>query len=182
MRIDKFLKVSRLIKRRTVANEVADAGRIVVNGREVKASYQVKIGDEIEIMFCTKPVKLKVLSVVIIFSSRAPQTSMGLNMEPGSKVLEILKLFQVLLSISACFWLSKDSNSSRGKLIGMVGSLGSEVFDEAEASISPVLGSITSMDAVSQGNSSMASLTPSSAIFCIFMSMVDVTEQPFSGA
>ena len=45
MRIDKFLKVSRLIKRRTVANEVADAGRIVVNGREVKASYQVKIGD-----------------------------------------------------------------------------------------------------------------------------------------
>ena len=53
MRIDKFLKVSRLIKRRTVANEVADAGRIVVNGREVKASYQVKIGDEIEIMFGT---------------------------------------------------------------------------------------------------------------------------------
>ena len=47
MRIDKFLKVSRLIKRRTVANEVADAGRISVNGREVKASYQVKIGDEI---------------------------------------------------------------------------------------------------------------------------------------
>ena len=47
MRIDKFLKVSRLIKRRTVANEVADAGRIVVNGREVKASYQVKVGDEV---------------------------------------------------------------------------------------------------------------------------------------
>lgn len=63
MRIDKFLKVSRLIKRRTVANEVADAGRIIVNGREVKASYQVKIGDEIEIMFGTKPVKVKVLSV-----------------------------------------------------------------------------------------------------------------------
>lgn len=63
MRIDKFLKVSRLIKRRTVANEVADAGRICVNGREVKASYQVKIGDEIEIMFGTKPVKVKVLNV-----------------------------------------------------------------------------------------------------------------------
>lgn len=59
MRIDKFLKVSRLIKRRTVANEVADAGRIVVNGREVKASYQVKIGDEIEIMFGTKTRKGK---------------------------------------------------------------------------------------------------------------------------
>lgn len=63
MRIDKFLKVSRLIKRRTVANEVADAGRIIVNGREVKASYQVKIGDEVQIMFGTKPVKVKVLSV-----------------------------------------------------------------------------------------------------------------------
>ena len=68
MRIDKFLKVSRLIKRRTVANEVADAGRIVVNGREVKASYQVKIGDEIEIMFGTKPVQVKVLSVDNIVS------------------------------------------------------------------------------------------------------------------
>ena len=62
------MKVSRLIKRRTVANEVADAGRIVVNGREVKASYQVKIGDEIEIMFGTKPVKVKVLSVDNIVS------------------------------------------------------------------------------------------------------------------
>ncbi len=63
MRIDKFLKVSRLIKRRTVANEVRDAGRIIVNGREVKASYQVKIGDIVEIMFGTKPLKVKVLSV-----------------------------------------------------------------------------------------------------------------------
>ena len=63
MRIDKFLKVSRLIKRRTVANEVADAGRIIVTGREVKASYQVKIGDEVQIMFGTKPVKVKVLSI-----------------------------------------------------------------------------------------------------------------------
>ena len=63
MRIDKFLKVSRLNKRRTVANEVADAGRIIVNGREVKASYQVKIGDEVQIMFGTKPVKVKVLSI-----------------------------------------------------------------------------------------------------------------------
>ena len=68
MRIDKFLKVSRIIKRRTVANEVADAGRIIVNGREVKASYQVKIGDEIQIMFGTKPVKVKVLSVENVVS------------------------------------------------------------------------------------------------------------------
>ena len=55
MRIDKFLKVSRLIKRRTVANEVADAGRILVNGRPVKASYAVKEGDEIEIAFGNTP-------------------------------------------------------------------------------------------------------------------------------
>lgn len=63
MRIDKYLKVSRLIKRRTVANDVADAGRIMVNGKQVKASYQVKIGDVIEIGFSSRPVKAKVLSI-----------------------------------------------------------------------------------------------------------------------
>ena len=62
MRIDKYLKVSRLIKRRTVANEVADAGRIIVNGKPAKASYAVKEGDVIEITFGTRPVKVKVLS------------------------------------------------------------------------------------------------------------------------
>ena len=63
MRIDKFLKVSRLIKRRTVANEACDAGRISVNGKVVKASYDVKVGDVIEITFGTKTVKAKVISV-----------------------------------------------------------------------------------------------------------------------
>ena len=63
MRIDKYLKVSRLIKRRTVANEVADAGRISVNGRPVKASYSVKIGDEIEIAFGQRPVRVRVVSL-----------------------------------------------------------------------------------------------------------------------
>ena len=63
MRIDKFLKVSRLIKRRTVANEVADAGRIDVNGRPVKASYQVKVGDVIEVAFGNRTVKARVLSI-----------------------------------------------------------------------------------------------------------------------
>lgn len=63
MRIDKFLKVSRLIKRRTVANEVADAGRIMVNDRPAKASYQVKEGDIIEIAFGQKPVRVKVTSI-----------------------------------------------------------------------------------------------------------------------
>jgi ribosomal 50S subunit-recycling heat shock protein len=63
VRIDKFLKVSRLIKRRTVANEACDAGRISVNGKVVKASYDVKVGDVIEITFGTKTVKAKVISV-----------------------------------------------------------------------------------------------------------------------
>ena len=62
MRLDKYLKVSRLIKRRTVANEVADAGRILVNGKVVKASYNVKEGDIIEITFGNRPVKVRVLS------------------------------------------------------------------------------------------------------------------------
>ena len=61
MRIDKFMKVSRLIKRRTVANEVADAGRITVNGKPVKASYAVKEGDVIEVAF-GQPVRVKVVS------------------------------------------------------------------------------------------------------------------------
>ena len=60
MRIDKFLKVSRLIKRRTIANEACDAGRILVNGKVVKASYTVKTGDIIKIGFGNKSVKVKV--------------------------------------------------------------------------------------------------------------------------
>ena len=64
MRIDKYLKVSRLIKRRTVANEVADAGRILVNGKPAKASYAVKEGDVIEITFGNNQVKVRVLSTL----------------------------------------------------------------------------------------------------------------------
>ena len=63
MRLDKFLKVSRIIKRRTVANEACDAGRVSVNGRQVKASYDVKVGDVLEIAFGTRTVKAEVLSV-----------------------------------------------------------------------------------------------------------------------
>lgn len=64
MRLDKYLKVSRVIKRRTLANEVADAGRVLVNGKPAKASYTVKIGDIIEVTFCNRPVKIRVLSDV----------------------------------------------------------------------------------------------------------------------
>lgn len=63
MRLDKFLKVSRLIKRRTVANEACDAGRVTVNGKLAKASVQVKAGDIIEIQFGTKSVKAEVLKL-----------------------------------------------------------------------------------------------------------------------
>lgn len=64
MRLDKFLKVSRLIKRRTVANEACDAGRVSVNGKPAKASVNVKVGDIIEIAFGTKTVKVKVLNLL----------------------------------------------------------------------------------------------------------------------
>lgn len=63
MRLDKFLKVSRLIKRRTVANEACDAGRIAVNGRVVKASYDVKVSDVIEITFGNRIVKARVTDI-----------------------------------------------------------------------------------------------------------------------
>ena len=63
MRLDKYRKVSRLIKRRTVANEACDGERVTVNGRTAKASYDVKIGDVLEIRFGQKTVKVEVLSV-----------------------------------------------------------------------------------------------------------------------
>ena len=63
MRLDKYLKVSRLIKRRTVANEACDNGRISVNGRVVKASYEVKVGDRIEIAMGARTVAVEVVQV-----------------------------------------------------------------------------------------------------------------------
>ena len=63
MRLDKFLKVSRLIKRRPVANEACDAGRVLVNDKPAKASLNVKTGDTIEIQFGTNSVKVEVLDV-----------------------------------------------------------------------------------------------------------------------
>lgn len=60
MRLDKYLKVSRIIKRRTIANEACDAGRVLVNGKAARASYEVKLGDSIEISMGAKPLKLVV--------------------------------------------------------------------------------------------------------------------------
>lgn len=64
MRLDKYLKASRLIKRRTVANEACDAGRVQINGKTAKASVDVKVGDVIEIQFGTKNVKVEVTDIV----------------------------------------------------------------------------------------------------------------------
>ena len=63
MRLDKYLKVARIIKRRTVANEACDASRVTVNGHTAKASYDVKVGDEIEITLGQRTVKLRVREV-----------------------------------------------------------------------------------------------------------------------
>mgnify|MGYP000675392846 FL=1 len=63
MRIDKFLKVSRVIKRRTIANEACDAGRVLINDKVVKASAEVKVGDIVEVLFGGKSVKVEVLSL-----------------------------------------------------------------------------------------------------------------------
>ena len=63
MRVDKYLKVSRIIKRRTVANEACDAGRVTVNGKTARASYDIKVGDIIEISFGTRDFKAEVVSV-----------------------------------------------------------------------------------------------------------------------
>lgn len=63
MRLDKYLKVSRIIKRRTVANEACDAGRVTINGRPAKASADVKPGDVLEIMFGNKPLKVEVINI-----------------------------------------------------------------------------------------------------------------------
>ena len=63
MRLDKFLKVSRVIKRRTVANEACDAGRVVINGKVVKASYDVKVNDVVEIRYGEKIIKFRINSI-----------------------------------------------------------------------------------------------------------------------
>lgn len=75
MRLDKYLKVSRLIKRRTVANEACDGERVTVNGRQAKASYQVKPGDIIEIGYANRTLKVEVL-VVEEHASKANASAM----------------------------------------------------------------------------------------------------------
>ena len=63
MRLDKFLKISRVIKRRTVANEIADAGRVLVNGKIAKPSHEVKVGDKIQIQFGDKTSTFEIINI-----------------------------------------------------------------------------------------------------------------------
>ena len=73
MRIDKFLKVARVIKRRTIANEAADSGRISVNGKLVKASYDVKKGDIVEIRFGDKLSKFEIIEIPEVAGKNLPE-------------------------------------------------------------------------------------------------------------
>ncbi len=73
MRLDKFLKVSRVIKRRTVANEIADKGRVTVNDKIVKPSYEVKVGDIVEIQFGEKKSKFKIINIPKVQGKNMPE-------------------------------------------------------------------------------------------------------------
>lgn len=73
MRLDKFLKVSRVIKRRTIANEIADKGRVFVNGKQVKPSYEVKIGDIVEIQFGEKLSKFEIIYIPKVQTKDMPE-------------------------------------------------------------------------------------------------------------
>ena len=73
MRLDKFLKVSRVIKRRTVANEIADKGRVAVNGKTVKPSYEVKVGDIVEIQFGEKISKFEIINIQKVQTKDMPE-------------------------------------------------------------------------------------------------------------
>ncbi len=73
MRIDKFLKVARIIKRRTIANEMADMGRVVVNGKQVKPSYEVKIGDIVELKFGEKISKFEIIEIPKVQGKNMPE-------------------------------------------------------------------------------------------------------------
>lgn len=73
MRLDKFLKVSRVIKRRTIANEIADRGRVSVNGKQVKPSYDVKVGDIVEIQFGEKISKFQIINIPTVQGKNMPE-------------------------------------------------------------------------------------------------------------
>ena len=103
MRLDKFLKVSRLIKRRTVANEACDAGRVTVNGKPAKASVQIKPGDVIEIQFGTRNVKAEVLKLQDTTKKKRRRNCSGICSESRRKhISAALRMARAELSLSVC--------------------------------------------------------------------------------
>ena len=87
MRLDKYLKVSRLIKRRTIANEACDAGRVMINDKVAKASTDVKVGDVIEIGFGNKTVKVEVTMIATPLKKRTPKTCFAICKTNKTNVL-----------------------------------------------------------------------------------------------
>ncbi len=85
MRLDKYLKLSRIIKRRTVANEVCALGRVSLNGKTAKPASDVKIGDELEIRFGTGPVRLRVLSVAELVRKNEAQDMYEILQKPATQ-------------------------------------------------------------------------------------------------
>lgn len=73
MRLDKFLKVSKVIKRRTIANEIADRGRVSINGKQVKPSYDVKVGDIVEIQFGEKISRFEIIHIPKVQGKNIPE-------------------------------------------------------------------------------------------------------------
>ena len=90
MRLDKYLKVYRLIKRRTVANEACDAGRVLINGKPAKASAQVKAGDILEIQFGSRTVRVEVLDVQETVKKEAASELFKYRIEARRKVMDFM--------------------------------------------------------------------------------------------
>ena len=104
MRLDKYLKVSRLIKRRTVANDACDGQRITVNGRTAKASYDVKIGDVIEIALGQRTVKVEVLAVTENAKKDDAAAMYRELAEYCAQKTAALNRAAVLLYVRSCIW------------------------------------------------------------------------------
>ena len=104
MRLDKYLKVSRLIKRRTVANDACDGQRITVNGRTAKASYDVKIGDVIEIAIGQRTAKVEVLAVTENAKKTMLRPCTASSPNNARAKTAALNRTAVLLYVRSCIW------------------------------------------------------------------------------
>lgn len=102
MRLDKYLKVTRLIKRRTIANEACDAGKVLVNDKIARASYDVKVGDIITINMGQKPVKVEVLNVTEYVKKKKQPRIIVLSAKKRGPLNAILLIFYLLCILCIC--------------------------------------------------------------------------------